>query len=122
MADQHHAAADAAQPRDFHVHLGDQRTGGIEHLEVALIGLLAHGLRHAMRAEDHGGAIGHFVQLLDEHRAVGAQLVDDIAVVHDFVPHVDRRAERFQRALDDGDGAIDAGAEAAGIGEQDVQD
>jgi hypothetical protein len=39
--------------------------------------------------------------------------------VDDFVAHVDRRAEFFQRALDDGDGAVDAGTEAARVGEKD---
>jgi len=38
--------------------------------------------------------------------------------VDDFVAHVDRRAEFFQRALDDGDGAVDAGAETARVGEK----
>ena len=64
--------------------------------------------------------VRHFGQLLDEHRALRAQVVDHEAVVHDFVAHVDRRAERFERALDDLDGAVDAGAEAARLGEQDV--
>ena len=122
VADQHHAAPGAAQPRDFHVHLGHQRAGGVEHLERASGRLLAHGLRHPVRAEDHGGAIGYLVQVLDEDRAIGAQLLDHVAVVHDLVAHVDRRALGFQRALDDGDGAVDAGAEAAGIGEQDVHE
>jgi hypothetical protein len=62
---------------------------------------------------------GHFGQFLDEYRALGLEVVDDEGVVHDFVAHVDRRAEFFQRALDDGDGAVDAGAEAARIGKQD---
>ena len=62
----------------------------------------------------------HFGQFLDEHRPLGAQVVTDELVVHDFVPHVDRRAEFFQGALDDGDGALDAGAEAAGVGEEDL--
>ena len=34
--------------------------------------------------------------------------------------HVDRRAEELDGALDDVDGAVHAGAEAAGIGEQDL--
>jgi hypothetical protein len=42
--------------------------------------------------------------------------------VHDFVAHVDRRAESFQRALDNGDGALDTGTETAGIGEKDLHD
>src|SRR3546814_8480400 len=48
------------------------------------------------------------------------EVVDHVAVVHDFVAHVDRRAERLDRTLDDLDRAVDAGAEAAGIGEDDV--
>ena len=48
------------------------------------------------------------------------QVVDDELVVDDFVAHVDRRAELRERLLDDGDRAVDAGAEAAGIGEEDV--
>ena len=50
----------------------------------------------------------------------GAQVFHHVAVVHDLVAHVDRRAERLQRALDDLDGAVDAGAETAGIGQQDL--
>ena len=80
--------------------------------------LLLDGTGDAVRGEDHGGAVGHLVQLLDEYRAEGAQPVDDVAVVHHLVAHVDGRAEQFDRALDDVDGAVDAGAEAARIGEQ----
>ena len=50
------------------------------------------------------------------------QVVDDVGVVDDLVAHVDRRAERLQRALDDLDRAIDAGAEAARLGEDDFFD
>src|SRR5262249_37149390 len=74
---------------------------------------------YAVRAEDDGGAVGHLGELVHEHRAARAQAVDHETVVHDFVAHVDRRTERFQRALDDLDGAVDTGTKAAGIGEQD---
>ena len=120
VADQHHIAAGAAMPHDFHVHFRHQRTGGVEYLEPALRRFAAHGLRDAVRAEDDGGAGRHFVEFLDENRAALAQVLDDETVVHDFVAHVDRRAQGFDRALDDLDGAIDAGAETSGIGEHDV--
>ena len=122
VADQHHVAPGLAVARDFHVHLRHQRTGRIEHAKPACVGLAAHGLRNAVCAEDHGGAVRHLVELVDEHRALRAQLVDDEAVVHDFVAHVDRRAERLERALDDLDRAVDAGAETARIGQQHVHD
>ncbi len=40
-----------------------------------------------------GVAGGHVGQVFDEDRALGAQAVDDEAVVHDLVADVDRRAE-----------------------------
>jgi hypothetical protein len=48
------------------------------------------------------------------------EVVDHELVVHDFVAHVDRRAQGLDGALDDLDGAVDAGAEATRVGEQDV--
>jgi len=43
-----------------------------------------------------------------------------VPVVHDLVPHVHRGPETRERGLDDLDGAIDAGAEAARVGQQDA--
>ena len=73
-----------------------------------------------MRAEDHRGVGRHLVEFLDEHGPEAAQPVDHELVVHDLVAHVDRRAEELDGALDDVDGTVHAGAEAAGIGEQDL--
>ena len=73
-----------------------------------------------MRREDDGGAVRHLVQLLDEHRAHVAQPLDDMPVVHHLVTHEDRRAEQHDRPLDDVDGAIDAGAEPARVGEAEL--
>ena len=116
MADHHDLVAGAQHLGDLDVHLGDQRAGGVEHLQPAALGVGAHLLRHAVRAEDHGGAGRHLVELLDEDRALGAQVVDHVLVVHDLVAHVDRRAVQLERALHDLDRALDAGAEAAGAG------
>ena len=61
----------------------------------------------------------HLGQVLDEDRALSLQVVDHVGVVDDLVADVDRRAELVQRALDDLDRAIDAGAKAARLGEDD---
>src|SRR5690606_27910531 len=50
------------------------------------------------------------------------EVVHHVAVVDHLVADVDRRAQRLDRALDDLDRAVDAGAEAAGIGEDDVHE
>jgi hypothetical protein len=77
----------------------------------------AHGLGDAVGTEDHDAIVRHLVELVDEHRPALAQVVHHEAVVHHLVAHVDRRAEYLQGAVDDVDGPIDAGAEAAGIGQ-----
>ena len=59
------------------------------------------------------------VELLDEHRAALAQLLDDVLVVDDLLAHVDGRAVQVERALDGLHGAVDARAVAARRGEQD---
>ena len=100
------------------MHLRDERAGGVEHLEAAPVRLGLHGLRDAVRAEDHGAARRYLVEVLDEHGALGAEAVDDELVVHDLVAHVDRRAVQLERALDDLDGALDAGAEPSRVREQ----
>jgi hypothetical protein len=120
VADQDHVAAFTGVARDFHVHLGHQRAGRVEHPQATAPRLDLHGLRDSVRAEDHRGVGGHLVELVDEHRPEAAQPVDHELVVHDLVAYVDRRAEKLDGSLDDVDGPIHAGTEAAGIGEQDL--
>ena len=69
-----------------------------------------------MRAENDSGAVRHLIKLIDKHRAARPQPLDDMAVVHHFMPDVDRGAEQFQRPLDDLDRAVYPGAESARTG------
>ena len=71
--------------------------------------------------EDDRAVVGHFVEIIDEDRAEVTKSVYDEAIVDDFVAHVDRRAEPFERQLDDLDRAIDAGAEAPRGGDEDSE-
>ena len=66
-----------------------------------------------MGGEDDRAVIGAIGQFLDEDRTLRLQVIDDEFVVHDLVPDIDRRAPFAQRHLDDLDGAVHAGAEAA---------
>ena len=104
--------------RDLHVHLGHQRAGGVENIELPPLRLLLHDPRHAVGGEDHRGAVRHLVQFVDEDRADDAQPVHHVLVMNHLVPHIDGCAEQRDCALDDVDGAVHAGAETARIGEK----
>ena len=121
MADQHHIATLARVVPYFHVYLGDERTGGVEHLEVAALRFVLDRLRDTVRREDDRRAVRHFVEFLHEHRAHAAQPLDDMTVVDHLVAHEDRRAVELDRTLDDVDGAVDSGTEATRVGEAQLQ-
>ena len=94
------------------VHFGDQRAGRVDDLEVAALGgLLANSRGDTVRGQHHDRALGHLVDLLDEHRALGLEVANDVQVVDDLTADIDRRSVERESALDDLDRAVDAGAE-----------
>ncbi len=66
-----------------------------------------------MGGKDHRAIIRHFVQFFDKDSAQIPQSIDDKFVVHDFVPHIDRRAPFLQRHFHDLDRPVHACAKAA---------
>ena len=61
----------------------------------------------------------HLVGVVDEDRAALGERLHDVHVVHDLLADVDGGAVLLERALDGLDGPVDAGAVAAGLGQQD---
>ena len=120
MADENALTTFAAVAHHLHVHLGHQRAGGIEHLQATSLGFLAYRLGNPMGTEDDNHLIRHLIQLFHEHRATGTQVFDHELVMHHFVTHINGWPEYFQCAVDDLDGAIDAGTEATRVGEFDL--
>ncbi len=118
MTDHDDFAALSAHLGDFDMHLGNEWAGRIENTQAARFGITTHALRYAMRRENQRTAGGYIVEFFDEYGTFVTQVFDDELVMHDFVAHVDRRAVDFECALDDGDGALDASAEATWVGEQ----
>ena len=90
VADQQDVVVVAGEPLRLVVHLRHQRAGRVDRLELALLGLPVHLGRDAVRREDHGGAGGHLVELLDEDRAARLEVGHDVLVVHDLLADVDR--------------------------------
>jgi hypothetical protein len=118
VADQQDVVVVAGEPLGFVVHLGDQRAGGVDDLQLPLGGRDVHRRRDAVRGEHHDRALGNLVGLFDEHRARLGQGLHHVAVVHDLMPDVDGCAVFFQRTLDCLDGAVHAGAVSAWLGQQ----
>ncbi len=118
VADQQDVVVVAGEAPGLVVHLGDQRAGGVDGLQVAFGGRRVHRRRDAVRGEHHDGALGHLVGLLDEDRAGLGQGLHHVPVVHDLLAHVDRGAVLLQRPLDGFHGPVDPGAVAARLGEQ----
>ena len=114
-------AAAGEVPLGLAVHLADQGAGRVEIHEVAAFSLGRDGFRDAMGGKHDGGVGGNFIQLFDEHGALGFQAFDDGTVVDDFMTYVDGLAVAAKGFLHNADGAVDPGAEAAGAGEHDAE-
>jgi hypothetical protein len=102
------------------VDLGDQRAGGIDLDQPPRTGRFTQRGRDAVGAVDEdrpGRDVGH---IIDEDHAAGAEVFHDVAIVHDLVIDIDRRAPQAQHLVHDLDGHVDASAEPAGIGQEDV--
>ena len=104
----------------LHVHLGDQRAGGVDHAEVTPLRLAADLGADAVGGEDDGGLLGHLVERVDEDHTLLLKSFHHVAIVHDLVKHIQRRADERQRLVDGLHRHVYAGAEAAGVGEQDL--
>ena len=66
-----------------------------------------------MGAEHSARAVRDLIEFIDENGATRAQILHHMTVVHNLVTDVDRRAILLQRALDDLNRPLDAGAKAA---------
>ena len=123
MPDQQDFTAALEMDRRLAVHLGDQRTGGVERKEIAGAGVGGHRFRHPVGRKHHRciGIVGDFGQFLDENRALGPQAVDDIAVVDDFVADIDRGAIDGERPFHGIDGPDHPGAEPPRRAKHDFQ-
>ena len=117
MADQDDLAALIGVALALDMHLGDQRAGRVDDRQAALAGARLDRAGDAVRAEDRDRARRDLVDLVDKARALGAQPLDDVPVVHDLVPDIDRRPVFLERPLDDLDRAFDPGAKAARLGQ-----
>ena len=106
------------EPLRLVVHLGHQRAGRVDGLQLPHLGLPVHLGRDPVRGEHHRPALGDLVELLDEDRAARLEVRHHVLVVHDLLAHVDRGAVEVQRLLHRDHRAVHAGAVATGRRQQ----
>ena len=73
-----------------------------------------------MGTEYYRCIIGHIIQFFDKNCTQARQPIDHEAVMHNFMPDIDRCTEKLQRTLDDLNRPVNTGTETTGIGELDV--
>src|SRR5262249_33984617 len=108
------------EPDRFEVDLGDQRAGSVDGAQAAAGRGGADGGGHAVGAVEDRAALGDLVDAIHEDDTALAETLDDGTVVDDLVIYVQRRAEQFEGALQALDGHVNAGAEAAGISQNNL--
>ena len=113
MADKNQRITFLRKLHRFHVDLGHQGTGSVDHSQVAMAAGFAHFGRYAMCAVDHTLARRNFLNAVHEDRALFLQLLDYEAVMDDFLADINRRAECLQRDANDVDRPHHPRAEAS---------
>ncbi len=114
MADEDDLAALGMMAFGLDMDLGDERAGGIDIDHLAGSGFCGHRFRHAMGGKDDRPVGRTFVQFFNEYGAHGLKAADNMGIVDDFVPDIDRCAPFSEGFLDNLDRSVDPGAETAG--------
>src|SRR5262249_30296037 len=123
VADEYDLAAAPIMNLSLAMHLGHQWTSRVDREQVAARRLLGDGAGDAVRGEDHRRVvIRDLAEFLDEDRALGAQALDHVTVMHDLVADIDRCPVNREGFFHRFNGAHDAGAETAGRAQQDLED
>jgi hypothetical protein len=118
VPDEHDLAIPLGHAQRLEVDLRHEGAGGVDDAQIARLSRLTHGGRYAVGAEDQQRARRHVCRIFDEDGSLVAQFIHHVAVVDDLVAHVHRCTEALERNLDHFDRAVYAGAEAAGVREQ----
>ena len=95
------------------VHLGHERTGGVDDSQVAAGRLLKVLGRRAVRREYDGGPLRNLLDVFHSDGALVLQRLDYVGVVDDFVLDIDGRTVPLQGQFDHVDSPDDSGAKAA---------
>src|SRR5260364_454885 len=86
-----------------------------------MLGFSLNFFFYAVSAENKHAACWDRLKRFHKNHALAAQLIDHHRVMVNLMPYIDRRAETRERALDNFNRAIHAGAKAARLREQNLR-
>ena len=118
VTDVEHGEALAGPDPRFVVHLGDERAHRVHDVAALGAGRVDHFGRRAVRRQHERRAGRDLGDVVDEHHALLAEALDHEPVVDDLVVAVHGRLEGPHHPGERLDRHLDAGAEAARLGEQ----
>ena len=95
------------------MHLGHERAGGVDHVQITLTSLIPDIGRDAVRAKDDGCAIRDFLKFLDKYDSFLDKTVNHVSIMDDFLSAVDRRIKGLNRQVYNVDRSVDSSAETA---------
>src|SRR5262249_15514143 len=92
---------------------------GINNAKPAVTSFLTNFGRYSVGTENGDGAVGNFVETLNEDCSLSRQLIDHESVVNDFFANVDRSSQLLQCECNDVDRPDHAGTEPSRFRQQD---
>src|SRR5690242_18795291 len=112
MADQNDLTACCVMVLDLSMHLGDQRTSRVYVRQPSLLRFRPDGLGDSVSREHEGCTVRDLFEFLDKDGTLGSEIGHHRGVVHDLVPHENRRAKSDQTLFNGLDRAFHASAKA----------
>src|SRR5215813_1565406 len=105
MANQDDGVIFAGVLHRLHMDLSYQRTGGIDHAQVATLAGLSDFGRDTVGTVDDSLPLRHFLHAIHEDSALFREFIHHVAVVNDLLADVDGPSEGLQRNTHDINGA-----------------
>jgi hypothetical protein len=118
VTDQDQRVAIPSKTNGFDVNLGYQRTRRVNNPKSPPLTGLTHLRSHAVSGVNDTFTLGDLIDAIHKDRTLGDQFFDHVAVVNDFLPDVDGRAEGLQCDTNDIYGTDHTGTEASRFEEE----
>ena len=123
MTDENDPISFGCKAAHFAMNLFHQRAGGVDDdLYPPLTRFQEDSGRHAVGAQYEFSPRRNLGNRGDKNHSSLTKSMDDVLVVYDFMKNVDRRAEFFEGALDNGNRHLHAGAETSRAGQNNLLD